>query len=146
MEGDFDFIVVDCPPSLGYSMDTAIYYCRGRDGEEAGTSGIVIPVLSEDSSADAYNMLEEQIQDLVEDLDVDIDQLGFVVNMYDSRKGYVATSSLEEWQKLGEPPVLAIVPELKDQREAVRVKAPLLAHAPYCEQAEVRTIARRISE
>ncbi|MFF8234727.1 ParA family protein [Streptomyces caelestis] len=146
LEGEFDFIVVDCPPSLGYSMDTAIYYCRTRDGEEADTSGIVIPVLSEDSSADAYDMLEEQIEDLIEDLEISVSQLGFVVNMYDSRKGYVATSSLEEWQKVGEPPVLAVVPELKDQREAVRVKAPLLAHAPYCEQAEaMRTIARRIS-
>jgi chromosome partitioning protein len=146
LEHDFDWIVVDCPPSLGYSMDTAIYYCRTREGEEPGTSGIAIPVLAEDSSADAYDMLEEQIQDLVEDLDINLAQLGFVVNMYDSRKGYVATSSLEEWQKIGEPPVLAIVPELKDQREAVRVKVPLLAHAPYCEQAEaMRTIARRIS-
>ncbi|MEQ6027952.1 ParA family protein [Streptomyces salinarius] len=146
LEHDFDFIVVDCPPSLGYSMDTAIYYCRTRDGESEGTSGIVIPVLSEDSSADAYDMLEEQIEDLTADLDVAISQLGFVVNMYDSRKGYVATSSLDEWKKVGEPPVLAVVPELKDQREAVRVKAPLLAHAPYCEQAEaMRSIARRIS-
>ncbi|MFE5095958.1 ParA family protein [Streptomyces sp. NPDC056638] len=146
LEQDFDFIVVDCPPSLGYSMDTAIYYCRTREGEGSEASGIVVPVLSEDSSADAYDMLEEQIQDLVEDMDVEIAQLGFVVNMYDSRKGYVATSSLTEWQKIGEPPVLAIVPELKDQREAVRVKAPLLAHAPYCEQAEaMRSIARRIS-
>lgn len=144
LESEFDFIVVDCPPSLGYSMDTAIYYCRTREGEEAGQSGIVIPVLSEDSPADGYDMLEEQIGDLTEEMDVDIAQLGFVVNMYDSRKGFVATSSLEEWQKIGDPPVLAVVPELKDQREAL--KAPLLAHAPYCDQSEtMRTIARRIS-
>ncbi|MFF1746198.1 hypothetical protein [Streptomyces mirabilis] len=72
--------------------------------------------------------------------------LGFVVNMYDSRKGHAAWSSLDEWQKIGESPVLAIVPELKDQREAVRVKQSLLVHAPYGEQPEVmRTVARRIS-
>ncbi|MEU6175859.1 ParA family protein [Streptantibioticus parmotrematis] len=146
LEQDFHYILIDCPPSLGYSMDTALYYCRTRDGEDADTSGIVIPVLAEDSSADAYDMLYEQVQDLTEDMDIDIAMLGFVVNMYDSRKGFVATSSLEEWQKFGEPPVLAVMPELKDQREAVRVKQPLLVHAPYGDQSEImRTIARRIS-
>ncbi|MFY4721435.1 ParA family protein [Streptomyces sp. LaBMicrA B280] len=146
LEQEFDFVVVDCPPSLGYSMDTAVYYCRTREGEDEDTSGIVIVVQAEDSSADAYDMLDEQIQDLVDDLDIDIAQLGFVVNLYDARKGYVATSSLAEWRKVGEPPVIAVVPELKDQREAVRVKQPLLVHAPYGEQSEtMRTVARRIS-
>lgn len=142
LESEFDFIVVDCPPSLGYSMDTALYYARTRESEEPSASGVVIPVLAEDSSADAYDMLFDQIEDLAEDLGVEITKLGFVVNMYDSRKGYIATSSLESWKSIGDPPVLAVVPERKEQREANRLKAPLLASAPDCEQAEaMRTIA-----
>ncbi|OAH14315.1 ParA family protein [Streptomyces jeddahensis] len=127
-------------------MDTALFYGRTRDGEEKESSGIVIPVLAEDSSADADDMLYEQIQDLSEDMDIEIAKLGFVVNMYDSRKGYIATSSLDSWKQIGDPPVVAIMPELKEQREAVRLKQPLLTYAPDCEQSEVmRTIARRIS-
>ncbi|GGZ18170.1 ParA family protein [Streptomyces nitrosporeus] len=142
LESEFDFIVIDCPPSLGYSMDTALYYARTRDGEEPSASGVVIPVLAEDSSADAYDMLYDQIEDLSADLDVDITKLGFVVNMYDSRKGYIATSSLKSWKTIGDPPVLAVVPERKEQREANRLKAPLLSSAPDCEQSEaMRTVA-----
>ncbi|MFD4764495.1 ParA family protein (plasmid) [Streptomyces sp. NBC_00846] len=145
LEAEFDFIVVDCPPSLGYTMDTALYYSRTREGEEPDTSGIYIPVLAEDSSADAYDMLYDQILDLVEDMSIEIALLGFIVNLYDSRKGYIATSSLDQWKEIGEPPVVAVLPELKEQREAVRLKQPLLTYAPECDQAEVmRNLARRI--
>ncbi|GGV96924.1 phosphopantetheine--protein transferase [Streptomyces gelaticus] len=144
VEQDFDFIVVDCPPSLGYTMDTALYYGRTREDEEPDQSGIIIPVQAEDTSGDAYDMLAEQMDDLCEDLKVEITTLGFVVNLYDARNGYIATSSLESWQSMDEP-VLGIVPELKEQREAVRRKEPLLAYEPDCEQAQVlRSIARRI--
>ncbi|MFD3728767.1 ParA family protein [Streptomyces sp. NPDC058671] len=144
VEEDFDFIIIDCPPSLGYTMDTALYYGRTREGEEAGQSGLVVPVQAEDTSGDAYDMLADQVDDLCEDLKVEIDVIGFVVNLYDARNGFIATSSLESWQNMDEP-VLGVVPELKEQREAVRRKEPLLAYEPNCEQAQImRKIARRI--
>ncbi|MFJ4858662.1 ParA family protein [Streptomyces sp. NPDC088730] len=144
VEQDFDFIIIDCPPSLGYTMDTALYYGRTRKDEEEGQSGLVVPVQAEDSSGDAYDMLADQVDDLCEDLKVDIATVGFVVNLYDARNGYIATSSLESWQNMDEP-VLGVVPELKEQREAVRHKKPLLAYEPDCEQAQVlRSIAKRI--
>ncbi|MGP3978945.1 ParA family protein [Streptomyces sp. 8N114] len=143
LEQRFDYIVVDCPPSLGYTMDTALYYARTRDGEDEGESGIFIPVLAEDSSADAFDMLDEQIDELCGDLNIEVAQLGFVVNMYDSRRGFVATSSLDSWKAIGDPPVVAVIPDQSEQRKAVRLKQPLLAYAPDSEQAEaMRTIAR----
>lgn len=146
IEDHFDVIVIDSPPSLGLAMDAGIYYGRRRDGEKPGASGLVIPVEAEDTSAQAYGMLINQVASLVKDYDVDVDQLGLVVNKYDSRRGFIATSSLEKWKALGTPPVLAVIPDLKEQREAVRLQKPLLGYAPESDQAHnMRQIARGLA-
>ncbi|MGW5852618.1 ParA family protein [Streptomyces sp. NPDC055254] len=146
LEEDFDVIVVDSPPSLGLAMDAALNYGRQRDGEKPGSSGLVIPVEAEDTSAQAYGMLIQQIDSLSRDFDIGIEQLGLVVNKFDSRRGYIATSSLEKWKTLGTPPVLAVVPDVKEQREAVRKQCPLLDYAPDCEQShQMRQIARGVT-
>ncbi|MFJ4473311.1 ParA family protein [Streptomyces sp. NPDC089424] len=143
LEADYDVIIIDCPPSLGIAMDAALYYGRRRRSETAGVSGVIIPVLAEDSSMTAYSMLAQQIEDLCQDLSLEIDHLGLVVNLYDSRRGYVATSTLDSWNAVGDPRVLAVIGDLKEQREAVRKRMPLLSYAPYSDQAEaMRQVAR----
>ncbi|MGW0497483.1 ParA family protein [Streptomyces sp. NPDC003007] len=137
LEADYDVIVIDSPPSLGLSMDAALYYGRRRPNEKPGRSGVLIPVQSEDSSADAYEMLVDQIGDLEDDLHLEIDRLGIVVNLFDSRRGYIATSSLEEWHNVEDQNVIAVVDDLKEQRETVRLKKPLLSYVPESKQANV---------
>ncbi|MET9879177.1 ParA family protein [Actinacidiphila glaucinigra] len=146
IETDFDVIIVDCPPSLGLSMDAAVYYGRRRPNEPLGSSGALIVVQAEDSSADAYDLLTTQIEDLRADLALDIDYLGIVVNHYDARRGYIATSSLQAWMDIKDPRVVGVIGDLKEQKEAVRVKRPLLAYAPKSDQAVgMRALAREIS-
>ena len=146
LEPYYDVILVDCPPSLGLSMDAAAYYGRRRDGENPGQSGALIVVQAEDSSADAYELLTTQIDDLRGDLQIDIDYLGIVVNLYDSRRGYIATSSLQGWVDIKDPRVVGLIGDLKEQKEAVRVKQPLLSYAPKSQQAiGMRALAREIS-
>ncbi|MFG2569207.1 ParA family protein [Streptomyces sp. NPDC048567] len=146
IEEHFDVIVIDSPPSLGLAMDAAIYYGRRRNEEKPGASGLVVPVEAEDTSAQAYGMLINQVQSLATDYDIEVDQLGLVVNKYDSRRGYIATSSLDKWKSLGTPPVLAVIGDLKEQRESVRLQRALLAYAPDSDQAHhMREIARRLT-
>jgi chromosome partitioning protein len=145
VEAHYDAIVIDCPPSLGLAMDCALFYARTRDEEKEGNSGLVIPVEAEDSSAKAYGMLQMQVTQVCQDWSMSLHQFGLVVNKYDSRKGLVATTSLEKWKALGTPPVLTIVRDLKEQREAVRVKKALLAYEPECEQSHcMREIVRKL--
>lgn len=146
VEDDFDVIIVDCPPSLGLSMDAGAYYGRRRDSEPTGASGALIVVQAEDSSADAYSLLTTQVEDLRADLAIEVDYLGIVVNHYDARRGYIATSSLQAWMDIKDPRVIGVIGDLKEQKEAVRMKRPLLAYAPKSDQAvALRALAREVS-
>ncbi|MGW7319630.1 ParA family protein [Streptomyces sp. NPDC054865] len=146
LEAHYDVILIDCPPSLGMAMDAAIYYARRRPNEAKGKSGVMVVVQAEDTSADAYSLLISQINDGMADWNIEVEYLGLVVNLYDARDGHIVTSSLQAWRSLGDPRVVGVIPRLKEQREAVRAKRPLLAYDPACEQAQViRSIVKEIS-
>lgn len=146
LEDGYDVIVLDGPPNLGLAIDLAINYVQRRPGELIDHSGILIPVWSDRSSFDAYEMLNEQIDTHCRMTGAVVDQLGFVINAYDSRKGVGTRGFYDGWNQLTTPGVLATLKDAVEGRESSDYQIPLLEHAPDSGQAQVmRGLAKELA-
>lgn len=146
VEKDYDVIVMDGPPSLGLAMDIAMHYAQRREGELAERSGLLMPVWADTPSFEAYDLFNSQREDLMEMTRVQVDELGFVINHYDSRRGASVQKKKEEWEERANPGVLQVFGDLKEQRDATDRHTPLLEWAPDCELAEgLRSMARELA-
>jgi chromosome partitioning protein len=70
LEHDYEYVVVDCPPSLGNLTDNALLACQQ----------VLIPALAEGTSIRALEILFDQIETIEDGYDVDIADLGLVAN------------------------------------------------------------------
>lgn len=146
VENDYDVILLDGPPNLGLGLDLAIDYVQRRPGELMEHSGVLVPVWADKSSFRAYKLLDGQIETQCERTGIVVDQLGFVVNAYDSRKGTVARSFYDRWYEQALPGVLAHLKDSVEGREASDYEVPLLEYAPDCPQAEtMRDLAKELA-
>jgi chromosome partitioning protein len=67
---DYDYIIVDCPPYLGYLTDNALY----------ATQNILIPALAESTSKRALELLFDHVEALELDYEIDIRECGVIAN------------------------------------------------------------------
>ncbi|MFE4778029.1 ParA family protein [Streptomyces sp. NPDC056713] len=146
VEKDYDVIVLDGPPSLGLAMDIAMHYSQRREGELADRSGLLMPVWPDTPSFEAYDLFNGQRLQLMEMTRVQVDELGFVVNTYDGRRGASVQKKKEEWEERANPGVLHVFGDLKEQRDATDHHTPLLEWAPDCDLSNgLRSMARELA-
>lgn len=132
LEDDYDVCLIDCPPSLSATTDTALVAARTRPGHRGG---LLVPVEAEDSSIRALRLLLRQVGTLSQVMNVDLDVLGLVPTRFDVRDGKIVTSTLQAFRELGEPKVIAEIAKRKELREAWRAKLPVTEYAPDSEIA-----------
>lgn len=75
IENDFDYIIIDCPPNLGLLTINALCAC-----EE-----VIIPVATDYLSLRGLDLLINTVGKVKENLNEDIEILGIIATMYDSR-------------------------------------------------------------
>lgn len=136
LEAGYDFCLIDCPPSLAALTDNALVAirCPGPDDQHEG-GAVLIPVQAEDSSLDALRLLFDQIRTVEDELRVRVDVAGLVVNLYDGRRGRIATSTLDAYRAMDGLDVLAVIGDRTAIRESWRLHAPVVEHAPSSDAA-----------
>lgn len=131
----YDVCLIDCPPSLGVLTDNALVAA-----EQA-----LVPVQSEDSALRALRLLLEQVATMQSELRISVDLVGMVVNLFDGRRGQIVTSTLEALKAMPLP-ILAVIGDRAAIREAWRVGAPVVEHAPDSDSAQVfRELAKALT-
>lgn len=72
---DFDFVFIDCPPSIGIYTVNAL----------CASDFVLIPVLADFFSLEGFSKFFKAIEYIREELNPSLEILGIVINMYDKR-------------------------------------------------------------
>lgn len=75
IEGKYDFILIDCPPSLGFLNRNAL----------AAAHKVLIPVQCEFFALEGVTQILATIRNIKNEWNPQIEILGFIISMYDSR-------------------------------------------------------------
>lgn len=76
VRSEFEFILIDCPPSLGPLLDNAL----------AASDKVLIPVQCREYSLLGIDLLTDSISDIREDLNPRLELLGAVLSIYNKRE------------------------------------------------------------
>lgn len=131
----YDICLIDCPPSLAALTDNALVATRRRHRSDSN-GGILIPVQAEDSSLDALRLLFDQVRTVEEQMRIELDIMGLVINLYDGRRGRIATSTRSALLAMEGIEVVGEIGDRTAIREAWRLHIPVIEHDPKSDVAE----------
>jgi chromosome partitioning protein len=134
LEEQYDYTLIDCPPTLGQLTDNALVAARKA----------LVPIQPEDTSLRALEMLLDQISSIREGLGLTVEIIGLVVNQADDT--LVSRRTLETLTNAVPVPVLASIRRRVRLKEAWAKGKPVTMTEPQGDAAEAfRTLAQALT-
>jgi len=100
IQNDYDFIIMDCPPSLGLLTINAL----------TAANGVIVPIQSEYYALEGLTQLMDTINIVKKHLNPSLDIFGVVVTMFDSRTQLSHQVAKEVQKYFGDKVFKAIIP------------------------------------
>lgn len=100
IKGDYDFVIIDCPPSLGLLTVNAL----------TASDGVVVPIQAEYYALEGLSQLLNTINKVKKHLNPSLEIFGVVVTMFDSRTQLANQVASEVRQYFGEKLFKSIIP------------------------------------
>lgn len=121
LNGDYDYILLDCPPSLGLLT---------INGLMAAQDGVIIPVQCEYLALEGLGQLTQTIQQVRSALYPDLRVRGVVLTMFDKRTNLANDVVAEVNNHFPQQVFKAIIPRSIRLAEAPSYGLPISAYAP----------------
>jgi chromosome partitioning protein len=135
VRGDFDFIIIDCPPSLGLLTINAL----------TAAQGLIIPIQCEYYALEGLSKLLDSVRLVKAHLNPALEVFGVVMTMYDSRTR-LAHQVVEEVRDFFEDKVFeTLVPRTVRLSEAPSYGKPVTTYDPTGKGAQAyRDLAKEV--
>lgn len=122
LKHDYDYILIDCPPSLGFLTVNSM----------CASNGIIVPLQCEFFALEGLSQLLHTVEKIQANLNSDLDIEGIVLTMFDQRNKLSNHVSEDVRKYLGEMVYNTVVPRNVRLSEAPSYGKPALIYDVHC--------------
>ena len=126
VKDDYDFIIIDCPPSLGLMTLNAL----------VASDSIIIPIQAEFYALEGLSQLVKTVQVVSRRMNPRLHILGILLTMFDGRTNLSLQVAEEVKKYFGSKVFRTVIPRTVKLSEAPSFGEPVLTYAPKSKGAE----------